>query len=103
MPGASGRDRASWSTFDTTRCTPLAARGEGLAEAWPGSVRTRESVVDVDVLFLDFESHECVALDGQILLNGGDTCVRDQHGADVAFDTPSPGRFADGSNGNGRD
>ena len=75
-----------------------AARGQCLAQAWPGAVRAGEPVVDVDPFGSDPERGEGLALGGQVLGVGGAPRIPDLelgHRGSVPVVPPSPILFTE--------
>lgn len=65
-------------------------RGQRFAQPGPGAVRSRQAVVEVDVLVLDSEALECFPLGGEVLLESRDARVADMQVPIVAVNLPSP-------------
>lgn len=77
MSRASGSDRASRSSLVTTRVSPNGR--QSFAQAGAAAVGTGEAMVDVDVLLIDAECDQGVALRGEVLLVGRSSGVSDLH------------------------
>jgi hypothetical protein len=74
---ASGTDRASLSSFGTTKVA-LAHCGEGLIQARAGSIRPGQTAIHVDSICRNAERHQGALLSSEVLLVRGAACVADQ-------------------------
>ena len=93
----SGTERASRSSFGTTRVS--SARTAARAWSRPGRARLvpGESLFELDAVFCDAECSEDLGLGGEVLQNGRAARVADEfsHPQSVPFRSPSPDTFAD--------
>ena len=80
MSRASGTDRASRSSFGTTRVSAFTEGGERLIQAGPRPIAAGQSVVEVDPVFGDAELPQPLPLRGEVLRVGRATTVADESG-----------------------
>lgn len=78
MPRASGTERASRSSFGTTRVSPARTAAEGLIEAGPVAVGAGEFMVEVDAILGHTETEQDLAPGGEVLFVEAAPRVTDQ-------------------------